>query len=164
VSLSLSFGAFGSNPAGTASVSLNISGLTQFAGGFLPVSYTVDGFEKSSLIDVTFESAGHVIGRFESGDSRPLYKIPLALFNNPNGLEMRNGMSFAETEQSGTYRYVAADVSNAANFLPNAHELSNVDIAEEFTRMILTQQAYNSAATVFRTVDEMTVVARDLKR
>lgn len=164
VSLSLTFGAFGSNPAGTASFTLDIAGLTQFAANLQPISYTVNGFERSSLIDVTFDQAGHVIGRFESGDARPIYKIPLALFNNPNALEMRNGMTFAETEQSGTYRLRAADASNVADFLPNSHELSNVDIGEEFTRMILTQQAYNSAATVFRTVDEMTVVARDLKR
>lgn len=164
LNLALTFAAFGGNAAGTASFTLDIAGLTQFAAGLQPIAYNIDGFQRSSLVDVTFDQSGHVIGRFESGESLPIYKVPLALFSNPNGLEMRNGMVFAESETSGTYRYVAADVSDAANFLPNSHELSNVDIGEEFTRMILTQQAYNSAATVFRTVDEMTVVARDLKR
>jgi flagellar hook protein FlgE len=48
--------------------------------------------------------------------------------------------------------------------MAGAHELSNVDLAEEFSHMIVTQNAYNASATSFRTVDEMTEIARDLKR
>jgi flagellar hook protein FlgE len=47
---------------------------------------------------------------------------------------------------------------------PQTLEKSNVDLAREFTRMMLTQNAYNSSATAFRTIDEMTEVARDLAR
>ena len=77
---------------------------------------------------------------------------------------MKNGQTFLETPDSGTALVQAIDVSGRASLMVNAREQSNVDLAQEFTRMMLTQQAYNSSATVFRTVDEMTVVARDLKR
>jgi len=85
------------------------------------------------------------------------------MFSNPNGLEMKNGMVFDETSESGSPRTVAADESGVATFNAFAVELSNVDLATEFGRMILVQNAYNSNATVFRTVDEMTITARDLK-
>jgi flagellar hook protein FlgE len=59
---------------------------------------------------------------------------------------------------------VAAYSEGAGSFMPNSRELSNVDIAQEFSTMIMTQNAYNSSAQVFKTVDEMIQVARDLKR
>jgi flagellar hook protein FlgE len=53
---------------------------------------------------------------------------------------------------------------SAATFIPNAHELSNVDLATEFTEMITVQTAFNAASKAFTTIDEMLTVARDLKR
>ncbi|HJO97057.1 MAG TPA: flagellar hook-basal body complex protein, partial [Rhodospirillales bacterium] len=94
----------------------------------------------------------------------PIYKVPLAQFANPNALEMKNGNVFAESGESGTPNVVVAGANGFATFLPNSREMSNVDMADEFTRMIVTQTAYNSPASVFRTVDEMTETARDLKR
>jgi flagellar hook protein FlgE len=72
-------------------------------------------------------------------------------------------MVFKESFNSGAAQTVAADVSGVAAFTPFALELSNVDITSEFTRMMMVQNAYNSNATVFKTVDEMVMVARDLK-
>ena len=56
-----------------------------------------------------------------------------------------------------------AGSGGAGTMIGNTVELSNVRLTDEFTKLIITQNAYNSAATVFRTVDEMTTVARDLK-
>ena len=149
---------------GSASVALDISGITQFSGDFIPFLYTKNGFAASDLKRVTFDNQGHVLGVFENSTDRPIYKVPLAQFANPNSLEMKNGNVFAETEDSGTAKVVTAGGTGFATFLPNSRELSNVDLADEFTRMIVTQTAYNSSASVFRTVDEMTETARDLKR
>ena len=147
----------------TNAFTLDISKMTQLNGDFTLFNFSQDGLSASSLRKVSFDSAGHVIGDFEDGSSRRIYKIPLAAFGNPNGLESRNGNTFAETPSSGTKRSVFADVSGIAVFQPNAVELSNVDLATQFTQMIQVQQAYNSSATVFKTVNEMTMVARDLK-
>jgi len=149
--------------ASTSSFTIDLSNTTQFAGDFTPFSYSHNGLASASMSRVQFDGSGHVVGTFEDGTQRKIYKIPLAMFSNPNGLEMKNGMVFDETAESGTPRTVAADVSGVANFNPFAVELSNVDLASEFSRMILVQNAYNSNATVFRTVDEMTITARDLK-
>ena len=58
----------------------------------------------------------------------------------------------------------AASIGGFALFAPNSHELSNVNLTEQFSKLILTQHAYNSAATVFKTIDELLITARDLKR
>lgn len=148
---------------GSASVAFDISRITQFGGSFLPTFYDANGFEASNLSRLQFDNAGHVVGSFGGLNNRNLYKIPVAIFINPNGLEMKTGNVFAETIYSGTSSIFAVDQTGQADFVPAARELSNVDIADEFSRMIQTQAAYNANATAFRTADEMTAVARDLK-
>jgi len=147
----------------TSSFTLDVSELTQYDGDFTPISYTQNGFGSSDLRDLSIDSTGVVNGVFEDGTTRAIYKLPLATFTNPEGLEALNGMVFKATEQSGAAQTVAVDASGVASLNPFSVELSNVDIATEFTKMIMVQQAYNSSATVFRTVDEMVGVARDLK-
>lgn len=148
---------------GTATVAFDIERITQFGGSFLPTFYDSNGFEASNLSRLQFDNAGHVVGSFGGLNNRNLYKIPVAIFINPNGLEMKTGNVFAETIYSGTSSIHAVDQTGQADFVPAARELSNVDIADEFSRMIQTQAAYNANATAFRTADEMTAVARDLK-
>jgi len=147
----------------TNSFTLDLSKSTQFNGEFTIFTTSQNGLSKSNLRRVGFDSIGHVIGEFEDGTSRKLYKIPLATFVNANGLEIRDGNVFAESPLSGPARVVFADQSGIAILTPNAVELSNVDLVSEFSQMIRVQQAYNSSATVFRSVDEMTIIARDLK-
>ena len=149
---------------GTSSLTLDVSGITQYAGDFTPFLYTKNGFAATDMKRVTFDSIGQVIGVFDNATDRPIYKVPLAQFANPNALEMKNGNVFAESGESGTPNVVVAGANGFATFLPNSREMSNVDMADEFTRMIVTQTAYNSPASVIRTVDEMTETARDLKR
>ena len=147
----------------TNSFTLDMSTATQFNGEFTIFNTSQNGLAASNMRQISFDAAGHVIGEFEDGTSRKIYKVPLATFVNPNGLEIKNGNQFAESPLSGAARVVFADQSGIAILSPNAVEVSNVDLASEFTQMIRVQQAYNSSATVFKTVDEMTIVARDLK-
>ena len=174
----LSFGADGqlTNPSaplslsfayangGTATVALDLSDLSQFGGGFTPTSFTRNGSAAAEMRSFNFDNKGQIVATFENATFRPIYKLPLALFSNPNALEMRNGNTLARTAESGTASVVAADISGQAQFVPGVRELSNVDLADEFTKMIITQQAYNSSANVFRTLDEMTQTAAELKR
>jgi flagellar hook protein FlgE len=159
VALSLTFAG-----GGTADLDLDISGMQNFAGDFNPISFSHDGYAKANMVSYHFDNIGQVVGTFDDGTSRAIYKLPLAVFFNPNALEMRNGNTFAETETSGEPSIVEAGQEGFALFAPETHELSNVDLADEFTRMIKTQAVYNACATTFRTVDEMTQTARDLKR
>ena len=153
------------HPGGTTSTfTLDVSGLTQFGDTFSPFSYNRDGFAASELQSVEFDSRGHVVGVFASGMAKPIYKLALGAFGNPDGLDARNGNVYAQSAASGAAQLGSAGTNGLGRIIPAAHELSNVDMAQEFSHMIVTQNAYNASATSFRTVDEMTEVARDLKR
>jgi flagellar hook protein FlgE len=149
---------------GTVSTTLDISSMTQYAGDFMPFNYTQNGFGTGQLREISFDTQGHIQGQFTNTRARALYRIGLGVFANPNGLEMISGNLFKESALSGSARITAPDTNSYGSISGNALEMSNVDVADEFTRMIITQQAYSSSATVFKTVDEMTTVARDLKR
>jgi flagellar hook-basal body protein len=155
---------FAATPASTATIALDISKVVQFDGAFTPLSFTANGFGRSNLRSINFDATGQVVANFTNGTFRPVYKLSLGNFSNPNALERRNGNTFAPTETSGTATVSAAGNNGFALFTPNAHEVSNVELTDEFSKMILTQNAYNTSATVFRTVDELLATARDLKR
>lgn len=148
----------------TATYTLDLSQSSQFAGDFQEYHFDKDGYGSSEMKSWYFDSEGHVIGRFADGTYRSVYKIPLAVFSNPNALDPKNGNVYAESAESGEARVVQADSNGYFSFLPSALEYSNVDIADQFTKMIMVQHAYNSSAQVIRTVDEMVEVARDMKR
>ena len=149
----------------TSTFKLDVSEMTQFGKYFVPMRYYQNGLASGRMVRVEFDQLGHVIGSFEDGTKRKIYRIPLTKFSNPNGLAMKNGL-FSETggaEGSGPGKRFTLQESGIAAITPGAIELSNVDITVEFTQMLAAQQSYNSNATVFKTVDEMTMVARDLK-
>jgi len=150
----------------TAAMALDISPMTQYAsaGDDLNVSYTKNGFASANMRSFSFDEAGNVVGVFEDDTYRTVYKLSLGVFANPSGLDARNGNVYAISPESGDVTITTADSNGYATFAPNARELSNVDIAQEFTKMMTTQTAYNASSTVFKTADEMTTVARDLKR
>ena len=157
IPLALNFG------TSTASLTLDLSLTTQFDGNFLPFLYERNGFANATIVSLKFDSEGYLSGTFDDATDRRLYKVPFAVFSNPNGLEMKNGNVFAATSESGTAT-ILDTTSGFATFQVNTRELGNVDLVDEFSRMIQVQNAYNSSATVFRTVDEMLMTARDLAR
>ena len=143
---------------------LDLTNTSQYDTGFLSMFQDTDGFERSELERLSWDEKGYLVGSFSNDNSRRLYRVPLANFVSPDTLHMKNGMVFEETAESGPPKIEAADVSGRAGFSPGAIEQSNVDIAEEFTRMIMTQAAYNANSVAFKTNDELTVTARDLFR
>ncbi len=149
---------------GTATVAFDVSGITQYSGDFVPDRFNQDGFAASAMSKFSFDENGAILGHFGDSTQRPLYRLALGTVSNPNALVMKNGNLFKESSESGQIDVTYAMGGSGTRFSPFSNELSNVDIADEFAKMIMTQNAYNSAATVFRTVDEMTVSARDLKR
>jgi flagellar hook protein FlgE len=164
VDLDLNFPAAGSYAIGSLEMDLDISGLSQFAGSFQPFSYDNNGYVAAAAYSIKFDTSGQILASFDDSTHRVVYKIPLAQFANANALQEYGGNVYQETAESGSARVVDVAKTGYASFLPNTHELSNVDLAGEFTRMMMTQTAYNSSATVFKTVDEMITAARDLKR
>ncbi len=148
----------------TANFTFDASTFTQFSGDFSLANYEHNGAEAAALSNLSFGAGGEIYGEFTDNTRRALYKVPLAIFPNPDGLAISTGQNFQETEASGEPTQVFADESGFATILGNALEGSNVDLGAEMSRLIAAQAAYNVAATSFKTADEMLQEAGNLKR
>lgn len=129
--------------------------LTNFAGANTPNFIEQDGRQFGSLTGVTIGEDGTVTVQFDNGITRDVYQVPIVTFNNPNGLAEKTGNVFLETTASGTATAHTANTGGAGAIAPSALESSTVDIADEFTRMIITQRAFSANTRVITTGDEM---------
>lgn len=130
-------------------------GLTQFASEFQTYFIKQNGIRFGIFNGVSIDEEGLVTALFDNGQTTPIYKLPVATFNNPNGLQGVTGNVFRETDQSGTVLLNSAGTGAAGTISPSSLEASNVDIAAEFTNMIITQQAYSASAQIITTANQM---------
>jgi flagellar hook protein FlgE len=140
------------------------NGLSQFDSASQLVGFDVNGALFGQLAGVTVDELGTVTAQFDNGISQDLYRLPIATFSNPNGLQPRTGNSFIQTTKSGTFNLQEAGIGTAGLVAPASIEASTVDLAEEFTDMIITQQAFAANGRVITTGDEMLDEVIRLKR
>jgi flagellar hook protein FlgE len=132
------------------------SGVTQFAGtAYNLLGLTQNGVPPGSFSGVTTEASGDVQINYNNGQTRTIAQIPLVTFNAPDQLQRQNGQSFTTTLNSGTPLAEAASTNGAGNLVTSSIEGSNVDIATEFSQLIVAQQAYSSNAKVVTTANAM---------
>lgn len=148
----------------TSSFQLDLGAIKESGSPTGGLSFEQDGYPAGALNSIAFDDAGRIVGTFDNGRTRPLYQLAIAEFVNPDGLAPVSGTVYAQTELSGSPSIGVAGDGARGSIVGGAIEQSNVDLAQEFSRMIMVQHAYNSAAQAFRTVDEMSQVARDLKQ
>lgn len=130
-------------------------GMTQYGGPYYPSIIEQDGLSFGAFTGITIDDNGIVTALFDNGQQRQIFKLPIATFRNPNGLEARNGNAYLQTERSGDPLLLEANSGGAGEIAPNSLESSTVDLAEEFTNMIITQRAYSASAKIITTADEM---------
>jgi flagellar hook protein FlgE len=149
------------NPATAAASAIDIdfSGMTQFGGAFIPTAISSDGNAVGTLVNAKVNKAGEILGLFSNGLTGGLAKLPIATVINENALTPTQGTYFALSAESGDLELLEADQTSIASFSPQAIEESAVELADEFSKMIITQRAYSSAAQAIRVVDEMEQVA-----
>jgi flagellar hook protein FlgE len=114
-----------------------------------------NGAEVGELNSVSIDEDGFVVAGFTNGETQKIYKLPVATFANPLALDPRTGNVYAETAASGAFNLRQAGQGGAGGISPSALEQANVDLAEEFTKMIVTQRAYSANARVITTTDQM---------
>ena len=131
------------------------NGITQFAAAYNPSFIDTDGAAFGQFSGVTISEAGLVTALFENGDIRPIFKIPVATFPNPNGLGSNTGNVYNQTDFSGLFFLRTAGTGGAGTVQNSVLESSTVDVAKEFTNMITTQRAYSASAKIISTADEM---------
>lgn len=137
-------------------INFDISGFTQFSGEYNVISAEQNGAELGLRTGVSIDRDGFVTAQFSNGRSAKIYKLPVATFANSNGLDELTGNVYRQSDASGDYNLREAGRGSAGQIEGGALEASNVDLADEFSKMIVTQRAYSANTKVITTADEMT--------
>ncbi len=151
-------------------INLDLSRMTDFKdqGQITVQNVDDDGYLESRLNKVYFNSEGVLIGSYANAEVRSLFKLPVATFAVDDKLSAMPGNYFTRTAEAGDMdiRGLGSQSTSTGGtaFVASALERSTVDLADQFSRMIITQRAYSSNAQVVKTADEMTQAVRDLKR
>ena len=137
-------------------IEVDVERFSQFQSESSVIFSDQDGAELGLRTGVEINREGEIIARFSNGASATLYKIPLVTFASVNGLKEVSGTSYSETEESGEENLREAGSGGAGFFEPSTTENSNVDLADEFAKMIITQRAFSAGTKVINTADQMT--------
>lgn len=160
--------AVGTSPANLPSVGedaiLSDFPTTAFSTTAMTSSYKQDGFAEGTINNLAVNSDGRIVGYFSNGQSMDLFEIPVARFTSEDGLYREGGNLFSATEASGTMELGTAGTENYGSILSYNIENSNVDMAQEFVNMILTQRGFQSNSKVVTTADEVLKKAMEIKR
>lgn len=130
-------------------------GLTSLSGNFTTNYIKQDGATFGSFAGVSVNEQGVVTALYDNGETRPIAILPLATFSNANGMNALSGNVWIETDYSGQALLKMASSDGAGEIKSNSLEQSNVDLATEFSNMIITQRAYSAATKIITTADEM---------
>ena len=147
---------------GTQTIALDLgsiggtSGLTQFAGS----SYTLGGLSQNGVApgqfsSISMQTNGDVVVNYDNGQTRTVAQVPVATFAAPDALQRQDGSAFTATANSGAATVQAAGGNGAGSLVTGATEASNVDIATQFSQLIVAQQAYSANAKTVTTADSM---------
>jgi flagellar hook protein FlgE len=143
----------GGQSVGDVQLNFASGALTQFSstsGTATVGQITQNGFAAGQLQSVAINNSGTVVGTFSNGQNIDLAAITLSHFNGTNYLQALDGQAYAATEQSG-----AAIQGASGTISGSSLEGSNTDIADEFTKLIVTQQAYSANTKVITTANDM---------
>ena len=159
---------FGSGPQ---TIQLNLgtygqaNGVTQYAGTEYSLrGLTQNGVPPGSFSSLSTRSTGDLVVNYDNGQSRIIGRVPVVTFNNPDGLQRQDGQAFTATNSSGTALAEDAGTNGAGSLVTQSTESSNVDIASEFTKLIVAQRAYSANTKMVTTADDMLQQTIDMKR
>jgi flagellar hook protein FlgE len=149
----------GETPAGSG-----FDGTTQFASDFAVMSLSQNGYSSGNLRNMTISTDGIITGIFTNGQTRAIGQVALGKFLAPDKLTKLGRNLFVESYDSGQAIIGMADTSGMGRVLSNTLELSNVDLAAEFVKMISSQRGFQANSRVITTTDELLQEMVNLKR
>ncbi|MDP1831965.1 MAG: flagellar hook protein FlgE [Geothrix sp.] len=138
--------------------------LTQFSAASSTSSSFQDGYGAGTLRDLTVDQNGILSGTFTNGQVIALAQVALSTFNNMNGLVQTGNNHWGQTLASGSPTIGLANQGGRGGVLGSNLELSNVDVASEFTKLILSQRGYQANSRIVTTTDELLQETLNLKR
>jgi len=131
-----------------------LTGLTQFEGeGNLQA--IADGYTAGNLVDFSIDQSGTITGIFSNDISMAIAQIGVAQFSNPEGLIREANNTYRLSGNSGQAMETFAGLGNGVTFAPGALETSNVDLAREFTNLVVAQRSFQANSRVISTADQV---------
>lgn len=156
---------------GNQNISLNLGrfqlaqGLTQYAGtDFSLRNLQQNGVPPGAYAGLAIRDNGDVTVNYDNGQSRVIYRVPVVGFSDPDRLQRLDGAAFMRTIESGEAQVTDANSNGVGKLVVGALERSNVDIATEFTKLIVAQRAYTANTRVVTTSDEMMQETINMRR
>ena len=143
---------------------LDLSAVTQMAGDNTLDGLYADGYAMGSLESFSIDNAGVITGSYSNGLTKAIGQIAVANFSNAGGLTRVGDTLFAESQNSGIAQIGAAGTAGRGKISAGTLEMSNVDLAEQFTDMITTQRGFQANSRIISTTDEMLQDLVNLKR
>jgi len=150
--------------ATAVSAGINFSELVQFASDSTASVTSQDGNSMGVLQAFAINTAGEIVGTFSNNRSETLGQIAIAQFNNPAGLVENGNSLYVVSGNSGMPIVGLPGIGGRATIIPGVLEMSNVDLAEEFTGMVIVQRAFQANARTITTVDQILQELVSLKR
>ena len=141
-----------------------VDSMTQYASESSTKVFSQNGFPMGYLEDYRIDQSGTITGIFSNGNNRELGQIALATFRNPGGLEKAGETNFQESINSGIANIGTVGLAGKGTILAGSLEMSNVDLAEQFTDMIVTQRGFQANSRTIQTSDRMLQEVLTLKR
>jgi flagellar hook protein FlgE len=145
-------------------VQLDFSRLTQLATSSTVEPLSQNGYPPGTLEQLTVSPDGTINGVFSNGLNLPVARLAMAVFNNPGGLERTGNNLFRESINSGIANIGTAQTGGRGSISSGYLEMSNADIGNEFTNLIVTQRGFQANTRIVSTVDEMLQDVLQMKR
>jgi flagellar hook protein FlgE len=152
------------NGADLIVIDIDLSNVSQFGSKSTVTDAMVNGFPSGTLESFKIDPDGTIIGVFSNQQNEVLGQIVLAKFTNPSGLKREGNNMYAETPNSGTANIGAAEDGGRGSVISESIEMSNVDLAREFTDLIITLRGFQANARLITTAEEMLQELIQLKR
>lgn len=157
----------GTNPSVVSFNIMNSDGSSNFSQFSAPSSTSSsfqDGYGAGTLKDLSVDQNGVITGTFSNGQVIPLAQVALATFNNNNGLIQQGNNQWSQSLSSGSPTIGLANSGGRGGVLGANLELSNVDVASEFTKLILSQRGYQANGKIVTTTDQLLQETLNLKQ
>ncbi|MDT5036655.1 MAG: flagellar hook protein FlgE, partial [Micromonosporaceae bacterium] len=165
---SVSFNPDGTVPNPTTftvgAVNVDLSSVTNFAGASTVQASSQDGSAAGSLQSFSIGGDGVLTGVYSNGLKQNLGQVAVATFNNAPGLEKSGGSTYRSTVNSGLAQLGVAGSTGRGTLQAGSLEMSNVDLAQEFTNLIIAQRGFQANSKVISTSDELLQALIELKR
>jgi flagellar hook protein FlgE len=145
-------------------INVNLARTTGYTGMTSVTIDSQDGRAAGTMESFTISKDGTVVGSFSNGAKQPVAQIAMAKFTNSAGLEKAGNSTYRVTANSGPAVLGTAGIDGFGSIAAGSLEMSNVDLSQEFTNLIVAQRGFQANARIITTSDEVLNELTNLKR